>query len=73
MSAGAPNGGRSVPHRLGSVVAMATTMIGSGLYDATEVALLCGLAPDQVVRWSTATTHGDDLTMLIGARNKFLR
>lgn len=44
---------------MGSVVAMATTMIGSGLYDATEVALLCGLAPDQVVRWSTATTHGD--------------
>ncbi len=38
---------------------MGTTMIGSGLYDAAEVALLCGLAPDQVVRWSLATTHGD--------------
>lgn len=34
-------------------------MIGSGLYDATEVALLCGLTPDQVVRWSTATTRGE--------------
>jgi uncharacterized protein (DUF433 family) len=44
---------------MGSVVGMATTMIGSGLYDAAEVALLCGLAPDQVVRWSTATTHGE--------------
>ena len=59
MSATADNDGRSVPHRMGSVVGMATTMIGSGLYDATEVALLCGLAPDQVVRWSTATTHGE--------------
>jgi len=37
-------------------------MIGSGLYDATEVALLCGLAPDQVVRWSTSSTHGDGPT-----------
>jgi uncharacterized protein (DUF433 family)/DNA-binding transcriptional MerR regulator len=44
---------------MGSVVGMATTMMGNGLYDATEVALLCGLAPDQVVRWSTTTTHGD--------------
>lgn len=59
MSATAPNNGRSVRHHMGSVVGMATTMIGSGLYDATEVALLCGLAPDQVVRWSTPTTHGD--------------
>jgi uncharacterized protein (DUF433 family) len=33
-------------------------MIGSGLYDATEVALLVGLTPDQVVRWSTASEHG---------------
>ena len=38
---------------------MGSTMIGSGLYDATEIALLCGLTPDQVVRWSTTTTHGD--------------
>jgi uncharacterized protein (DUF433 family) len=38
---------------------MGATMIGSGLYDAAEVALLCGLAPDQVVRWSTPTSHGD--------------
>lgn len=38
---------------------MGSTMMGSGLYDATEVALLCGLTPDQVVRWSTATTYGD--------------
>ncbi|WP_420453167.1 DUF433 domain-containing protein [Ilumatobacter sp.] len=38
---------------------MATnTMIGSGLYDASEVALLVGLAGDQVVRWSTDTQHG---------------
>ena len=44
---------------MGSVVGMATTMIGSGLYDATEVAILCGLSPDQVVRWSTPTTHGE--------------
>lgn len=59
MSATAPNHGRSVRHRMGSVVGMATTMIGSGLYGATEVAVLCGLSPDQVVRWSTATAHGD--------------
>ena len=44
---------------LSSVAAMATTMIGRGLYDASEVALLCGLAPDQVVRWSVATANGD--------------
>lgn len=44
---------------MGSVIGMATTMIGSGLYDAAEVALLCGLGPDQVVRWSTPSAHGD--------------
>jgi len=44
---------------VGNVVDMTSTMIGSGLYDASEVALLCGLAPDQVVRWSTPSTHGD--------------
>jgi len=37
---------------------MTTTMIGSGLYDAAEVALLVGLAPDQVVRWTTDSAHG---------------
>ena len=38
---------------------MATTLIGRGRYDASEVALLCGLAPVQVVRWSVATANGD--------------
>lgn len=53
------NGGHPMRHRVDSVVGMGNTMIGSGLYDATEVALFCGLTPDQVVRWSTATTRGD--------------
>ena len=59
MSSTARNHGRPAHHRASTVASMGSTMMGSGLYDATEVALLCGLAPDQVVRWSTATTHGD--------------
>jgi uncharacterized protein (DUF433 family) len=59
VSSPAWNHGRPAPHPASTVAGMGSTMMGSGLYDATEVALLCGLAPDQVVRWSTATTHGD--------------
>lgn len=59
MSSAAENDGLPASHRVGSVVGMTSTMMGSGLYDAPEVALLCGLSPDQVVRWSTSTTHGD--------------
>lgn len=59
MSSAAENDGLPASHRVGSVVGMTSTMMGSGLYDASEVALLCGLSPDQVVRWSTSTTHGD--------------
>ena len=59
MSSVARNHGRPTRHPASTVAGMASTMMGSGLYDATEVALLCGLAPDQVVRWSTATAHGD--------------
>lgn len=33
-------------------------MIGSGLYDASEIALLAGMTADQVVRWSTDTQYG---------------
>lgn len=33
-------------------------MIGSGLYDASEIALLAGITADQVVRWSTDTQFG---------------
>lgn len=58
MSSAAESDGRPMQHRMGSVLGVGSTMIGSGLYDATEVALLCGLTPDQVVRWSTPTAHG---------------
>lgn len=59
MSSPAWNHGRPTHHPASTVAGMGSTMMGSGLYDATEVALLCGLTPDQVVRWSTANTHGD--------------
>ena len=59
MSAAMENSPLLVVGRVGSVSAMTTTMIGSGLYDANEVALLCGLSSDQVVRWSVPTANGD--------------
>ncbi len=59
MSSRARNDGEPARHSTSSVVTVGSSMIGSGLYDASEVALLCGLAPERVVRWSTATTHGD--------------
>lgn len=41
-----------------TVRSMTSTMIGSGLYDASEVAMLVGMPADQVVRWSSSTGHG---------------
>lgn len=49
---------RQRPAALANVAGMTSTMIGSGLYDASEVALIVGLSPDQVVRWTTDSTHG---------------
>ena len=59
MSSAAENNQPATQYPRSRVSEMDTTMIGSGLYDAAEVALLCGLAPDQVVRWSTPTSHGE--------------
>ena len=53
-----PDHARPWPGALSNVAAMTSTMIGSGLYDAAEVALFVGLTPDQVVRWTTDSTHG---------------
>lgn len=53
------NTARPIVTRSGTVGVMATTMIGSGLYDATEIGVLVGLMPDQVVRWTTKSTLGD--------------
>ncbi len=57
--AGWPNHARRWPGPLSNVSDMTSTMIGSGLYDASEVALIVGLMPDQVVRWTTDSAHGD--------------
>lgn len=49
---------RRRPSALANVAGMASTMIGSGLYDASEVGLIVGLMPDKVVRWTTDSAHG---------------
>lgn len=59
MSSVSRQDGGSADRPASTVATVGSTMIGSGLYDTAEVALLCGLTPDQVVRWSTASTHGD--------------
>ncbi len=67
MSAAAENSQLLPEGWVGSVAVMTTTMIGSGLYDATEVALLCGLTSDQVVRWSVPTALRTKAVPITGA------
>lgn len=57
MAAGT-NHARRRPGPVSNVADVTSTMIGSGLYDASEVALIVGLMPDQVVRWTTDSAHG---------------
>lgn len=46
------------PPALGNLADVTSTMIGSGLYDASEVGLIVGLMPDRVVRWTTDSANG---------------
>ena len=59
MSSMTKNDGQAAQQLMSSGASVMSTMLGIGFYDATEVALLCGLAPDQVLRWTTVTARGD--------------